>query len=652
MRAPKITRALAVLAGVFALSALGAAPALADEAPSASGASGASSVASCASSPTASQFEFQSFDGKYELGRDSGGRSTLHATETLVATFPATNQNRGIRRDLVTSYDGHDTGLKVVGVTVNGTPASYDSSKSTDSNDQAVLSLTIALPCGQYQHGDTTYVIEYTQQDVTHKPNNLDADEFYWDINGDGWGQPFEEVSATVELAPELNGSLNAGITPSCYLGRAGSTDQCSIRADGSTFKATATNVLSYQNMTIAIDFTKGTFAGPPWWAIVPIIPLLPLFLTALQLIAAILIRVVFWRNAAGRGIVVAEYTPPEGVSALIAANLVGRASKGMAASVVDLAVRKKLKILEHDAGWSKVFGVQYIDNAGLDPDEQRVMGALFSVNPFSMGSFLPGLRTIFQMSGQSAQPMPTSDGGGEVRWLTKGDTILGQQVVALTKAVAREVEAGGLRRKPSPWPITLVVLMGVLAGIIALGSTIFGGDSGTSVALGVVSLNVIPWVTIICAGLLGGRRPLTPKGAELKEHLDGLKEYIRLAEADRLQMLQSVSGADRITTSDGNQIVKIYERLLPYAVLFGLEKQWAVEIAKYYDTTPPDWYSGTSGFQAGAFAAGIGSLSSSVSTSFSGSSSGSGSGSSSSGGGGGGGSSGGGGGGGGGGGV
>jgi uncharacterized membrane protein len=132
-----------------------------------------------------------------------------------------------------------------------------------------------------------------------------------------------------------------------------------------------------------------------------------------------------------------------------------------------------------------------------------------------------------------------------------------------------------------------------------------------------------------------------------LKEHLEGLKEFIRVAEADRLQMLQSVSGAERVTTTDGAAIVKIYERLLPYAVLFGLEKEWAEEISKYYDTNPPDWYSGTSAFSAGAFAAGVSSFSSTVSTSYSGSS-----GSSSSGGGGGGGSSGGGGGGGGGGGV
>jgi uncharacterized membrane protein YgcG len=187
-----------------------------------------------------------------------------------------------------------------------------------------------------------------------------------------------------------------------------------------------------------------------------------------------------------------------------------------------------------------------------------------------------------------------------------------------------------------------------VLAGILLIIQTIIGGENDErSIIIGVVGLNAVPWIAILSAGLLARRRPLTAKGAELKEHLDGLREFIRVAEADRLQMLQSVSGAERITTSDTTAIVKIYEKLLPFAVIFGLEKEWAQEIAKYYDTNPPDWYSGSTGFHVAAFSAGLASLSSSVSTSYSGSS-----GSSSSGGGGGGGSSGGGGGGGGGGGV
>jgi uncharacterized membrane protein YgcG len=180
----------------------------------------------------------------------------------------------------------------------------------------------------------------------------------------------------------------------------------------------------------------------------------------------------------------------------------------------------------------------------------------------------------------------------------------------------------------------------------------LFGGfeaQSEAGIVIGVFGMIAMSWIGVGLLIMLGSRRPLTTEGALAVEHLKGLREYIRLAEADRLQMLQSVSGAERTKTTGSPDVVKIYERLLPYAVIFGLEKEWAGELAKYYDTNPPDWYDGTNvgAFNVGLFASSIGSLSSSVSTSFSGSAS-----SSSSGGSGGGGSSGGGGGGGGGGGV
>ncbi len=138
-------------------------------------------------------------------------------------------------------------------------------------------------------------------------------------------------------------------------------------------------------------------------------------------------------------------------------------------------------------------------------------------------------------------------------------------------------------------------------------------------------------------------RKPLTDKGAELRDHLEGLKEYIRLAEADRLRVLQSPQGAEStpVSTSDPREVLKLNEKLLPYSVLFGLEKEWAEELSKYYVEEPPDWYSGSTAFNAAVFASSISSISSSASSSMSGSSSssgGSGGGGSSGGGGGGGG--------------
>lgn len=636
MRAPRRLRILlAVTAGAVLL---GVAPASADTDPDAPPV-----VALDAAGTGVDDFEFASFDGVYELSRDDGGRSQLRTVETLVAVFPDFDQNRGIRRALVTDYQGHSTNIDIVSVTDgNGVPRSYEVT-----TDGVFTLVTIAVPQGQFVYGEQTYIIEYTQSDVTATATDLSdgvtRDEFFWDTNGTGWAQPFGEVSATVRVSAEIVPALTGEAF--CYYGYDGSTDRCRISGERGEFTASVQDLFAYQNMTVVVAFDEGTFAGAPFWTYVPILALIAIALVLFGLIFALIVRFVFWRDAPGRGIVVAQYEPPTGLSALLAANIIGKPKKGMAAAIVDLAVQKNLRILEHDQGWSKVFGVQKLSSADLAPDEQRVMGALFSVNPFSVGGILPGLKNIFSIGGSTPQPVP--DPAGEVRWLTKGDTVLGQQVVALTKAIEREAEAGGLRRKPSWRPMLIVVGSMVVAGILLIGQVVFGGESEISIITSVVGLNAVPWIAIFAAGLLARRRPLTTKGAELREHLEGLREFIRVAEADRLQMLQSVSGAERVTTSDRTAIVKIYEKLLPYAVIFGLEREWAAEIAKYYDTNPPDWYSGSSGFRVAAFAAGISTLSSSVSTSYSGSS-----GSSSSGGGGGGGSSGGGGGGGGGGGV
>ena len=107
--------------------------------------------------------------------------------------------------------------------------------------------------------------------------------------------------------------------------------------------------------------------------------------------------------------------------------------------------------------------------------------------------------------------------------------------------------------------------------------------------------------------------------------------------------MLQSPQGAERtpVSADDPREVLKLNEKVLPYAVLFGLEKEWAQELSRYYVDASPDWYSGSGAFNAAIFATSISSISASASSSMSGSSSssgGSGGGGSSGGGGGGGG--------------
>lgn len=94
-----------------------------------------------------------------------------------------------------------------------------------------------------------------------------------------------------------------------------------------------------------------------------------------------------------------------------------------------------------------------------------------------------------------------------------------------------------------------------------------------------------------------------TVKGARVKESLMGLKEYIEVAEKDRI---------DFHNAPERNPV--LFEKLLPYAVIFGQEKKWGKAFQSI--TMPaPSWYHGDiHAFTAVAFAT---SLSKNFSSSF-----------------------------------
>jgi uncharacterized membrane protein YgcG len=209
-----------------------------------------------------------------------------------------------------------------------------------------------------------------------------------------------------------------------------------------------------------------------------------------------------------------------------------------------------------------------------------------------------------------------------------------------ILKLANEELVRRGLRRTvPATvraWPVLLAFLasgIALLAGMFAL----FGSVDPVVPILVIVGTGLVPFLVI---GPIS-RKPLTAAGAEVRDHLRGLKEFIEWAEADRIRMLQSPAGAERVRIDprDPAQMLKLYEVLLPYAVVFGQEKEWAERLAVLYGPDrSPDWYAGSHGFSAGSFSSGISSLSASSSSASSTSGGSSGGGSSGGGGGGGGG--------------
>ncbi len=568
-------------------------------------------------------FEFESFSADYYLDVDADGRSTLTTVETFVAIFPE-NQNRGMRRAIPGGYQGAPTDVAIVSVT-DETGAERPFTVETD--DEGFVLVTSAA--NSFVSGRQTYVFTYTQHNVTRYFADTNDDEFYWDTNGTGWYQYFGSVAARVHVPTALAASLTG--QTACYQGYEGSQTPCELtteqEAEGTVVSTVVPNIAPFSNVTVVMGFEPRTFVprddsylGSP----TAILQLIALLGALIALVWSIVLRRTVLGDGKGRPTVIAEYTPPEGIDLITASVILGKTTRAAAAQFVDFAVKRKIRIVETEKTGFFSRGVAYllelVDPTGLAGPQLTLAQALFGYQ------LIPG--TGYVMSGR--------------------DVTLSQYVRAIIANATSSATSAGYRKRGSAVHAILPVMLVVASTI---GSFIFGITLLEDAVGGLlpIALFIAPIVVVLIVFGLLFRTPLTDAGAELRDHFKGLELYIRLAEADRLKMLQSPTGAEReaVSASDPRQVIDVYEKLLPYAVIFGMEKQWAEELGKYYVDSSPDWYSGTSTFNAAVFASSISTMSTSAASSYSGSSS-----SSSSGGSGGGGSSGGGGGGGGGGGV
>ncbi|MFB7892767.1 DUF2207 domain-containing protein [Microbacterium sp. NPDC056044] len=532
-------------------------------------------------------FTFESLDVEYQLGRADDGTSTVTVVETFVALFPESDQNRGMRREIPETYLGAPLHPELVSVTdETGAPRAVE----TESEDGFYL---VTSRADDFVHGRQTYVFTYTLQNVTRYFADTGVDEFYWNVNGFDWRQPFGRITARVTMPDDLADARTGA--QACYVGYQGSTDTCPIDDVDGALVASAENVLPHQNMTIAVGFAPQTFVAfdpgylaSPWGWLQSGVALVGL---GTALVLAIVMRRRHLRDDPGRPVIIAEYTPPRGIDALESAVLLGHTMKAIPAEVLEQAVVGSIRIEEGPPKW---FGGTKLKAVLVDPSLADGDGRMLLPGLFPKG--VPGEEFEF--------------GRSDTRFSTTAQKVL--------KAASAELSARGLRRKvpagARAWPL-----------VVAIGSAVLVVLFGVGALVGYVT----PWVPIVLiiaavlvALLVGGlvsRRPLTAVGAETRDHLAGLKQFIEWAEADRIRMLQSPQGAERVPVdvSDPRVKLKLYETLLPYAVVFGQEKKWAEELAVLYGAgSSPGWYAGSSGFNAAAFSAGISNLSSSASSS------------------------------------
>jgi uncharacterized membrane protein YgcG len=559
-------------------------------------------------------FRFSSYDADYYLGKDAEGHATLKTVEKLTAVFPQSNKNKGITRAIPDDYNGVPLHTAVVSVSDsegNTKPYSID-----DDGDFT----QVALGTDAYVHGSVTYTITYTQQNVAGSFADTGDDEFYWDTNGTGFDQPFARVSGRVHIDPSIVPALTGNTA--CYQGAENSTTKCSIAQSedasttpaGTVFAASANDLKANETMTLAIGFAAGTFvqepradagsggetgdstgddggnspSSPLWTNLVGgLLLLLGLGAGAFALVR----RFAFGqRDSRGRGVIIPQYSVPQGINLMDAAALVSRKATGISAQIVSFAVRGNLRILDYPVTASDAeYTLQLVHANHVDPDELQLLGILF---------------------GTDLKP-------GAVREMVR-DSDLASRVSELGGVVSAGLVTRGFRRAVSSIGGIIIGLAVLVLVIVEIAFSIVAGAFGTYSVFAFLGIFFAVVSMFVAFGVAWRRPTLTDAGAEQRDYLLGMRDYLRLAEADRLRVLQSPQGAERIDVGNGAELVKLYEKLLPFAVLWGVEAEWNKELAIHYEqnAASPDWFVGANGFNASLFSGALAGLSAAIITS------------------------------------
>ncbi|HTH72315.1 MAG TPA: DUF2207 domain-containing protein, partial [Candidatus Pristimantibacillus sp.] len=271
-------------------------------------------------------------------------------------------------------------------------------------------------------------------------------------------------------------------------------------------------------------------------------------------------------RDAKGRGVIVPEYEAPDGLRPLEAGTIVDfkTDNRDITATIIDLAIRGYITIIQTKKDRKLLPDVtayrlrlEKSDLAGLTDFESTILKDVF-----------PGL-PVGQEVDLSALKYKLASAASAIRIRVQKDMV------------AR----GYFNKNPlsfSGWGIFTVVRFVAIFAIIVLSwfhtptAAMFGAAAG-----------------FVVAGLFIVFLPSrTAKGVAAKESILGLKMYLEVAEAERIKMLQSPDAPYMPKSAEPEKTVKLFEKLLPYAMVLGVEQKWAEQFENLY-VTPPDWYQG-----------------------------------------------------------
>ena len=500
----------------------------------------------------AKELRIENFDAHIDV--TSNG--TIDVTETIRAHFIGTNWH-GLYRSIPVEYVtpqglNYSLFLDVKQVTDgNGHRMKFDSSRV-----RHYRKLKIYIP--DADNSVQTIAIEYTVSDAIRFFE--DHDELYWNVTGDEWDVPIQAAHANIIL-PAGASNIRATAFTGVYGSRARDAE-IDIAANGVEVRTTAP--LPYHaGLTVAVALDKGVVREPTaadifgrflrsnWPLLLPVVVFCLMFY-------------LWWTRGRDPRLrpIAAQYEPPNQLTPGEAGTLVDNSAdmRDITASIVDLAVRGYLVIEEvqkermlglmHEKDYNFILQKDRSQWGALKTHEQALLDGFFTAGTAGETISMDSLQNRFYKT------LPVMRSG-------IFDSLVSQ---------------GFYRRRPDSVR-SAYIGAGVVVGVLmiwvgARAASAMGMAPAPFIIGGILS------AVVICG--FGWFMPAhTEQGTRALEGVLGFEDFLNHVEADRF-----------------NRTIKtpqMFEKFLPFAMAFGVEKNWS----KAFDgimTQLPGWYRGGSG--------------------------------------------------------
>jgi hypothetical protein len=442
----------------------------------------------------------RSFDADYRVTTDEDGRLVTDVEERIDAFFPKDLDDRTIERVLATEYQGHALDPSAITVTLDGV-------KQEVTRERAAVFVRLVVDPGEQLTGDHELVIRYQLSDLAYvapdPATGQPVDLLRWDVFGPDLQQAVAKLDVRVTIPQDLDDRLVRQPYGSLAWTLIGAGQWLSPEADSPpgevAYAFTSDDAAPpHAQARFTMPFEAGSITMPPqswiFW-VQTFGPVLPMLVLAATLLLSFAARAVAWGDARGRPWYLAQSEPPDGISPRTAAHLLrSPATMELAERLKDAAISGTKQQAKRQARLIAAAGAA--KRAGRLGDRPRALRR-YLTGPERAGQIRAGLRRVPK---------------GFVRdWFIAAPIALTLLQWGIVRQLSHQAVLAVVW-----WPLAFVALSTVFAVIV---------------------------LTIALTA-----RPLTRKGALVKQHLLGIRVF-----AERTQLL------DRATLRD---------RLLPYAVL------------------------------------------------------------------------------------